>query len=50
MKKIFDFLHFAHPTEEQSNVLKAMEEFVSPENQYDFMVRIHPTNHVFSGS
>lgn len=38
MKKIFDFLHFAHPTEEQSNVLKAMEVFVSPENQYDFMV------------
>jgi len=38
MKKIFDFLHFAHPTEEQSNVLKAMEDFVSPENQYDFMV------------
>lgn len=38
MKKIFDFLHFSQPTEEQSNVLKAMEDFVSSENQYDFMV------------
>lgn len=35
---IFNHLHFSHPTEEQSNVLKAMEEFSSPENQYDFMV------------
>jgi exodeoxyribonuclease-5 len=36
--KIFDYLHFSHPTVEQTNVLKAMEDFVSPENQYDFMV------------
>lgn len=35
---IFKFLHFSHPTEEQTTVLKAMEDFVSPENQYDFMV------------
>lgn len=35
---IFKHLHFCHPTEEQTNVLKAMEDFVSPENQYDFMV------------
>lgn len=38
MKDILDFLHFAHPTVEQSNVLKAMEYFVSSENQYDFIV------------
>jgi ABC-type Mn2+/Zn2+ transport system ATPase subunit len=38
MKKIFDCLHFSHPTAEQTDVLKAMEDFVSPENQYDFMV------------
>ena len=37
-KNIFSFLHFNHPTKEQSNVLKAMEDFVSSENQYDFMV------------
>lgn len=36
--KIFEFLHFSKPTAEQSAVLKAMETFVSPENQYDFMV------------
>jgi len=35
---IFKYLHFAHPTKEQSNVLKAMEDFVSGENQYDFIV------------
>ncbi len=35
---IFKHLHFSHPTTEQTNVLKAMEEFVSSENQYDFMV------------
>lgn len=38
MKKIFYYLHFSHPTAEQSDVLKAMEDFVSTENQYDFMV------------
>ncbi len=35
---IFNYLHFSHPTAEQTDVLKAMEDFVSPENQYDFMV------------
>jgi ATP-dependent exoDNAse (exonuclease V) alpha subunit len=35
---IFEFLHFSLPTQEQTIVLKAMEDFVSPENQYDFMV------------
>lgn len=35
---IFKYLHFSHPTEEQTNVLKAMEDFVSSENQFDFMV------------
>jgi exodeoxyribonuclease-5 len=37
-KKIFSFLHFNNPTKEQSTVLKAMEDFVSSENQDDFMV------------
>lgn len=36
--QIFQFLHFSQPTAEQSAVLKAMEDFVSPENQYDFLV------------
>lgn len=36
--KIFNFLHFSHPTQEQTTVLKAMEDFVSDENPYDFMV------------
>jgi hypothetical protein len=35
---IFNYLHFSQPTEEQTNVLKAMEDFVSSENQFDFMV------------
>ncbi len=35
---IFKYLHFSHPTEEQSNLLKAMEDFVSSENHYDFIV------------
>jgi exodeoxyribonuclease-5 len=35
---IFKHLHFSQPTVEQTNVLKAMEEFISAENQYDFMV------------
>lgn len=37
-KNIFEFLHFSNPTTEQTVVLKAMEDFVSPENPYDFMV------------
>ncbi len=36
--KIIEFLHFANPTKEQDAVLKAMEDFVSSENQYDFIV------------
>ncbi len=35
---VFNFLHFSHPTKEQTNVLKTMEEFVAVENPYDFMV------------
>lgn len=35
---IFKHLHFSQPTVEQTTVLKAMEDFVSSENQYDFMV------------
>ena len=35
---IFKYLHFSNPTKEQNLVLKAMEDFVSSENQYDFMV------------
>jgi exodeoxyribonuclease-5 len=35
---IFKFLHFSHPTQEQALVLRAMEEFVSTENQYDFII------------
>lgn len=38
MKNIFDYLHFVHPTKEQSIVLKAMEEFVSADNQFDFLI------------
>ena len=38
VKNIFNFLHFSNPTQEQSLVLKAMEQFVGSENQYDFMV------------
>lgn len=36
--KILDYLHFSRPTKEQENVLKEMEEFVSDENQFDFIV------------
>ena len=36
--KILDFLHFSSPTGEQSAVLKAMEDFVSSDNQFDFLV------------
>jgi hypothetical protein len=36
--KIFEFLHFSQPTKEQSDVLIAMEDFVSSGNQYDFIV------------
>ena len=35
---IFKFLHFNRPTKEQEIVLKAMEEFVSDENAFDFLV------------
>lgn len=35
---IFKHLHFSHPTVEQTNVLKAMEDFITSENQYDFIV------------
>lgn len=35
---IFKFLHFNRPTKEQEMVLKAMEEFVSNENVFDFLV------------
>jgi len=38
VKNIFSFLHFSNPTQEQSVILKAMEQFVGSENQYDFMV------------
>jgi ATP-dependent exoDNAse (exonuclease V) alpha subunit len=38
MDNIFKHLHFSHPTLEQTNVLRAMEVFVSSENQYDFIV------------
>ncbi|MGK7395845.1 MAG: ATP-dependent DNA helicase, partial [Candidatus Cyclobacteriaceae bacterium M3_2C_046] len=37
-KKIFDFLHFNHPTQEQENVLKAMESFIKKENMDDFLI------------
>jgi exodeoxyribonuclease-5 len=36
--RIFDFLHFSHPTQEQRLILKALEDFVSNENQNDFIV------------
>lgn len=35
---IFKYLHFSHPTKEQANVLRAMEDFVLSDNHYDFMV------------
>jgi len=35
---IFKFLHFSHPTAEQTTVLNAMQDFVSSENPYDFIV------------
>jgi exodeoxyribonuclease-5 len=35
---VFKHLHFSHPTTEQNNVLKAMVDFISAENQYNFMV------------
>lgn len=35
---IFNYLHFSQPTEEQSIVLRAMEDFVSSDNHYDFLV------------
>jgi exodeoxyribonuclease-5 len=35
---ILNFLHFSHPTIEQSIVLNAMEDFVDDKNQNDFMI------------
>jgi ATP-dependent exoDNAse (exonuclease V) alpha subunit len=35
---ILKHLHFSYPTAEQSKVLKAMEDFVSTENQFDFLI------------
>lgn len=35
---IFKYLHFSRPTSEQEAVLKAMEEFVHPENPDDFLI------------
>lgn len=38
MIAILTYLHFSHPTDEQLRVLRAMEDFISSENQFDFMV------------
>lgn len=38
MHTIFDYLHFSKPTKEQTLVLKAMEDFISADNPYDFMI------------
>ena len=35
---IFKHLHFSHPTKEQADVLKEMEEFIDDSNQFDFIV------------
>ena len=37
-KSVLEFLHFAGPTSEQVEVLNAIEHFVQPENELDFMV------------
>ena len=37
-EQIFKYLHFAHPTEEQAQVLKAMEAFISEADPYDFLI------------
>jgi ATP-dependent exoDNAse (exonuclease V) alpha subunit len=38
MNKIFNYLHFSNPTQEQIAVLKEMEDFITVENQFDFIV------------
>ena len=38
VKSILDFLHFSHPTNEQTVALKAMESFVQTENPNDFLI------------
>jgi exodeoxyribonuclease V len=35
---IFKYLHFSNPTEDQKNVLIAMEDFIREENPFDFMI------------
>ena len=35
---IFEFLHFSHPTKEQTEVLSAMENFVQDDNSLDFLI------------
>ncbi len=35
---ILKHLHFSHPTEKQEAVLKAMEDFIQDDNQYDFLI------------
>ena len=37
-ESILSFLHFEHPTNEQTNVLIALEDFVSFKNDADFMI------------
>jgi exodeoxyribonuclease-5 len=37
-KTVLDFLHFENPTQEQVEVLNAIQTFVHPENEQDFMV------------
>lgn len=37
-EKIFDFLHFSNPTKEQSELLKALQKFISSDDPFDFMV------------
>jgi exodeoxyribonuclease V len=37
-KSILEFLHFGHPTSEQEVALKAMEEFVNENNDFDFLI------------
>jgi len=35
---IYNYLHFNRPTQEQKDVLKALENFISKENQDDFLI------------
>jgi exodeoxyribonuclease-5 len=37
-QSIFSFLHFSHPTKEQTAVLKAMESFIDEKEPFDFLV------------